>query len=668
MRKLGNGQSLCFFVPDEVKKAIQRMPKFQGDTITKVHLMSWSIWETFLEAEKQGPLWAKHGARHCRQQEAWRKAKENTSPNQPFINMRPDIAERYLEDEAQTLQQRYEPPRGSASHDTIDTVVGLDPSSKTPEAQFIRRRCEELGVGGLGNPSSLREEQERELSIESEEQKVVQKPGAMKAKRPVIHEDVECFVREGTIPPRSGAFRPAFEAFRDTSIAHLVELEEFPDDLLVTTEFVRTVEAGEGFVSDQYHRPVQWIVTKSIDPSTHQSVKQLVVFSPWEVNELLYLVRERGVVTVHLYAPRTSLSCRSVEDLTLYTVPPLPPAWPVPRHLIRLLNLFAGQLFLRSYDEYVKLCDFLRPAQGEVGQGTVTIIGPERPAGMTADTVLHQFTRNPKPFLRMLMANICRDTRDIRGTDLGRILTDLALDEEVFDGREPPSKCCDAMGDEMARSALVTRGQARTAKIVRIPRTFYQIFQQRYLDFPVFEMRKRGEGASGNERESGGRLVGEFESYPIRPDREVDDDSMFPERAKNIGSFALNGCSLCGRRPRSLSGGEDGARWSTNIGKLKESAPACASCALLLQAAEYMEPDRAKSKSAANDQSELEVHYPLGNTHYPVKRIFLRWEGEQRPEEKTYEVYRESKSGKKPRDHHTAILMCGLVPWANSRP
>ncbi|KAK3326774.1 hypothetical protein B0H66DRAFT_493770, partial [Apodospora peruviana] len=436
MRKLGNGQSLCFFIPDEVIRAIQSVPGFQtDDPITKVHLITWSTWETFLRLERSGYQWAKHGGRHCRQQEALRRAKAMSADNGGLtgsITTHPEMATMYLEDEARSLRERYYPARvPTAGGDTLETVPPL-------AGLLIRRQCEDLGIiagtSGAGALLPLREEQEREMSTEQEQeeeqQMVVEALHAMVAHQPVIHRDVEFFVRTGEIPAGSDAFQPAFEAaFRNTSIASLVELEQFSDGLLVTAEFVRAVKGGLGFVSDKYQRPVQWIVTRSVDPSAGQRAERLVIFSPWEVDSLLYLVREHSAVTLHLYAPRTSLSSQVVDDLTLFTVPPLPPGWVAPRPLVRLLNLFAGQLFLTTHDESVELSRFLhqqrenwRMEEPELGHSGTGSSGGNSP-----------FTKCPKAFLKQLMSNIRGEARDIRETDMDRILAGLSLDEEVFD-------------------------------------------------------------------------------------------------------------------------------------------------------------------------------------------------------------------------------------------
>ncbi|KAM7211531.1 hypothetical protein V8F06_013081 [Rhypophila decipiens] len=679
MRKLGNGQSLCFFIPDEVKRAIQGVPGFQTDApITKLHLITWSTWETFLRLERLGYQWAKHGGRHCRQQEALRRAKAMSADSGGVpgsMTIQPEVATVYLEDEARSLRERYYPARvptpGGDTPESVPPLTGLW-TAVSPEARLIRRRCEDLGViagtSGAGALLPLREEQEREISTEQEQeeeqQRVVEALHVLVAHQPVIHRDVESFVRTGEIPVGSDAFQPAFEAaFRNTSIASLVELEQFPDGLLVTAEFVRAVKGGLGFVSDKYQRPVQWIVTRSVDPSAGQQVERLVIFSPWEVDSLLYLIREQGAVTLHLYAPRTRLSSQVVDDLTLFTVPPLPPGWVAPRPLVQLLNIFAGQLFFTTHDESVELSRFLHqqrenwrmeePGLGHSGTGSSSGNSP--------------FTKCPKAFLRQLMSNIRGEARDIRETDMGRVLAGLSLDEEVFDRRQWKG-VADSDTERTTTTARDAASWLHMFKITRIPRDFYQIFQRRYPSLPRFDKEQSsGSRIRGGENKStsygdglaGLPIVGEVKTYNLHSRRDIESDRLFPTDLKNIHSFVLDeySCFVCGQhhhRPSKPTTTRN-AWWPLDTAQLRQSATGCSSCSLLLQAAQFMDPDRIKmgARSTAGDSKQppaaavLEVYYELGDMDYPVHRTFLKWKSEQEEstgDAGTFEVYWESKS------------------------
>ncbi|KAH8845363.1 hypothetical protein MCOR27_002451 [Pyricularia oryzae] len=74
-------------------------------------------------------------------------------------------------------------------------------------------------------------------------------------------------VRKGAI---FSAFSPAFSTlFCTTTAAHLTDMDEFPQNLLVTRDFARTIKTsgheggGSENKTDQFLRPVQWVVTSA---------------------------------------------------------------------------------------------------------------------------------------------------------------------------------------------------------------------------------------------------------------------------------------------------------------------------------------------------------------------------------------------------------------------
>lgn len=127
----------------------------------------------------------------------------------------------------------------------------------------------------------------------------------------------------------------------------------WPNDLLVTANFSRTVQASANEVLDSFLRPVHWVVT-----CKNGDKVQSVVLSPYEVQDLLSSIRRCKHVTLHVYCTRYSVSGRSLEDLLFCAIPVASKSWSFPA-LVRQLNLFAGQLYIRTYEVYESLCGFL---------------------------------------------------------------------------------------------------------------------------------------------------------------------------------------------------------------------------------------------------------------------------------------------------------------------
>ncbi|OCK75836.1 hypothetical protein K432DRAFT_429141 [Lepidopterella palustris CBS 459.81] len=426
MRKLGKGQSLVFYVPEEIRRKISKLRNIpKGRPIETVDVLMWSVCETWDEFHKSIPLWARQGIRHQRQEVVWKQTK---------THMHPSIAEKYLEDDGQTLEQRYTPSNNSVNGIVSSELRDATLREKRKELQQIQTRCTEFGVTNL-NSSAFQEEQERELSTEIEEESQIKKPTRMDAHTPSLHPDVTRFVNTGDINSDSSGFRPAFLALRDSSVANLIDLNQFSSDLLVTEDFVRTVEPGKlRYISDQYQRSVQWIVTSLTETRGRRTVKHMVIFSQWEVNQLYPTICSGQSVTLHMYSPRPNLTFRSLEDLTLYTSPSLPEDWSVPRKHILQLNLFAGQLYLRSYEEYTQLCDFLGLSY-QANNSNEARMGADGFVGRTRANPNCIFTKSPVPFLNVLVTKIRRDCQDIGKTDMGRILSGELLGPEDFVGR-----------------------------------------------------------------------------------------------------------------------------------------------------------------------------------------------------------------------------------------
>lgn len=138
-----------------------------------------------------------------------------------------------------------------------------------------------------------------------------------------------------------------------TSAGKSFESSAWPQDLLVTNDFARTVQIADHQSMDDYLRPVHWILS-----ANYGNQVSCVVVSPYEANRLLPLIRNGKKVTLHIYAPRLNDSHRSLDDLSYCAIPPVSRSWSPPK-LSTQINLFAGQLYLRNFEEYHNLCRFL---------------------------------------------------------------------------------------------------------------------------------------------------------------------------------------------------------------------------------------------------------------------------------------------------------------------
>ncbi len=283
------------------------------------------------------------------------------------------------------------------------------------------------------NAAILQEEQERELAPEIEQERQIQKPALAAPAKNVIHRDLRKFIAEGIPVVASTGYMPAFEALRNTSAVAYLDVSQFPKDLLLTEDFSHTaVVLGKSFIADLFQRPVQWILT-STGGRADNEVKYMMIVSPFEAQHLLPDIKKSKTVALHLYAPRLNLSFRSLDGLELYTLPAQSKNRILPRHLVVQLNLFSGQLYLGSFEEYVEVCKFLGLAWEATKEGSVVaadgfIVRDGSSSAMAKST----FKDSPVKFLRVALTKIRRNCEGIEKTHMGKILDGRLLHPSDF--------------------------------------------------------------------------------------------------------------------------------------------------------------------------------------------------------------------------------------------
>ena len=166
-----------------------------------------------------------------------------------------------------------------------------------------------------------------------------------------------------------------------------------------------------------------------------RSAVECVVLSPYEAQELLPSIRKSKVVALHTYSPRPSVSVRTLEDLSFCAVPAVPESLPDP-DIIRHLNLFAGQLYIQDFGEYMMLCEFLglcsQPPDDSVQVACDGFINPTSRANLERTIVrVCPFTASPVAFLRMIIA-LRRKGQSFASSHFGKILNGELIGRNEF--------------------------------------------------------------------------------------------------------------------------------------------------------------------------------------------------------------------------------------------
>jgi hypothetical protein len=335
MRQLGKGHSVMFFAPGEVDRHIRRLLPSSEGRIRGRDVLRWAMHETCEDIRHHLPHWAQQGLDHHKRFAAY---KEHRSTQDPGV-----LKNAWLQRESRTLEEMYSvTPGATISHDS--EMYSIPP---------LRERIEQLGVTKLVDVR-MAEEQEREVDHEVEQERQIERPPKAQPARHVICKEIREFACTGNLPRFSRHISPLLAPL-DMADA-LDSTTEWSPSPLATEDFTTTILGSYRKGLTDYLRPINWILSSG---SGKDSI--VVVISPYEANELLPIIRERNKVRLHVYAPRVTASMRSFSDLTFHTIPDSPAAgpWSAPAHVRMELNLFAGQLYFDSREEYEGVCVIL---------------------------------------------------------------------------------------------------------------------------------------------------------------------------------------------------------------------------------------------------------------------------------------------------------------------
>jgi hypothetical protein len=301
-------------------------------------VLRWVMQQTCDEIRHYVPHWAQQGLEYARHAQG----RSDYLLNHNIDSLRQACVSR----EGRGLEEMY-----GLEHVDEDLV-----SQAAQGNSAMHDRLKLLGIVSLHDPR-LDEEQEREVSHEVEQERQVERPSKVKPITPSVHPDVRSFIQTGVIPQASSQYPSQFQPLMlPISIAG-DDGKAWSPTLYGTTQFFRAVDASVTANLTTYARATRWIVSAD---AAGRSGKILVAMSPYEVNELLPLIRKSYTVHLHIYTPRVVQSMRSFSDLRFHTIPSLQRGWRRPSPgMLSQLDLFAGQLYLDSWSGYIGLSTFL---------------------------------------------------------------------------------------------------------------------------------------------------------------------------------------------------------------------------------------------------------------------------------------------------------------------
>ncbi|KAF8464451.1 hypothetical protein BDZ91DRAFT_256645 [Kalaharituber pfeilii] len=360
MRKLGQGQSVHFFAPPEVhSKLLVHSGKEGGAHIETIDIISWVMHETCTQTERSVALWASQGIGHQIREHAWSKYKASKLDGDM-------LAKEWEEPESRTLEYMYgisNQQRESVKHIIATKLQEPDLLPRYKQFDIINSRCEEYQVVSL-HGVAMQEEQEREVAHEVEIEAVVQRPPPATPHTHKLNPAVLEFIKTGIVNPSSfsSSFKYLMDTLSQTSFHKDIEPGPWAQNIIATVDFAETVKLNQSNHKhmDDYLRPVTWIVSSVRHLYT---LPVLCLLSSFEVNELLPHIRRSQFINLHMYTPKAQRIAPTFEDLTYAAIPALPNGWaasfPSRDQLMIQVNLFAGQLFFKSFTAYTRTCGFL---------------------------------------------------------------------------------------------------------------------------------------------------------------------------------------------------------------------------------------------------------------------------------------------------------------------
>ncbi|KAH9035654.1 hypothetical protein EDB85DRAFT_2073374 [Lactarius pseudohatsudake] len=403
MRQLGKGQSVMFFAPGEVDRRIRGLiPRGQEseDGIRVIDILRWAMHETCEDIAHHLPHWAQQGVDHHRRFSAYKQYRSTSDLTA--------LRGAWLQRESRTLEEMYDP---------VSRAQNAGLYRETKDIPSLRDRLDLLGVTQLADVR-MAEEQEREVNHEVERERQIERPPKVEPATHKTCNDIRTFVSTGVLPQRLMHIIPLLTPTGiDKALDSTTEWSPSP---LATVDFATTTKYR--YLSDErltdYLRPVNWALSSGFGKNSIT-----IVISPYDVNELLPIIRKSDRVRLHIYAPRVTASMRSFSDLTFHTIPEWPvTGWTPPAHTRTELNLFAGQLYFDSKEEYERVCVLFALHMAHPGAEQIEVDGFVRPAYRTGEI---------SPFSVSMIATFKRLT-GLRRKGMGYDMTHLG---RVLDAR-----------------------------------------------------------------------------------------------------------------------------------------------------------------------------------------------------------------------------------------
>lgn len=351
MRKLAATQSVIFIAPPEVDQSIRAVTETPSEEINSAHVVRWALHQSCLLLKHQHALCTTKGLQHSRRRIA---AADHIDDN-GFVSDPQTYLDTIREQESRPVSEMY---RLDQNH---GKELPFQPSRKELNDEIMANQMvnwNQIDIGDFTD-GGLSEEQEREVLHEVEEEREVERPREVVPAVPAECKALLNLIEDGTMPTGSfDGILPAFEVLKTTKLAAHYSQASWPMQILATADFMRTIKSREPRSQDDFLRPVQWVLHA-------KRIKQPIIISPHEANVFMDSIRRSKRATLFLYQARVSKSMASFDKLDVYKIPENDNGVRMSPEQVAILNLFAGQLYFNTFEDYKVLCGLIGLWDGE---------------------------------------------------------------------------------------------------------------------------------------------------------------------------------------------------------------------------------------------------------------------------------------------------------------
>ena len=394
-----------FTAPPEVHQSIL---EFIGDGLNRelsgLDVIAWSLEQSCLNIERCQPLRIMQGLGYLHRQKVAQCFFERL-PHERNVteDVGPDEEKAFREKDNQDLNELYAPDALKTS--LLPGIIQSSQADKSPMTQSLLKTWKELDKS-MSEGASMHEEHEREIAHEVDQETQIERPPRAKALRSSVDSKLRRYILRGDIQ-EFRKFALAFNGVAQTSSAapSITNSRSVWAHLRVTKGFIETVERPISGYYDNYFRPVNWALARKYESGT----TGLLLLSQFEVNELLHEIHhESSEVVLLVYEPRVTRSMSAVDSNSAGTPSFSVEGWlNVDRQPRLELHLFAGQLYMDTYDQYCRLCEVLGLAPGSI-------------------------TEMPLPFVKE-WTGIRRRGQNYLQSHIGQVVSGRVLQEEEFE-------------------------------------------------------------------------------------------------------------------------------------------------------------------------------------------------------------------------------------------